>query len=398
LKMDFVNDMKDNFLRINYTESNLFEINMLTENKIPHFLPVEKRNINGEKYLYYKITGRQTLESILTERRLDKEWFDNIIQSIDSAINSAEDYFLAVAGICLSPDKMFWNYEEQVVEFVYGPIENAQNITMIELGEFFIEHVDYNDSDVVSAVQRFYNQALDNSIILESFLMKESNMSYQAEIPVCLPEPEIMEEIIPKQERPIKRNRPKTIACIMILSLSIFAITVMVTILYKKIFIPGIVLAFIGFLGCIYMKQKTTEDETSFAETDESGKYPIENSLDDMMTKRCGSSEKTVYMEMTSQAKQKLYGTMDYRKYKFELSHLPCTIGKDASLVSHVVEDASVSRMHAKFYEDGGVVWMQDLNSTNGTYHNGMKLSPNQKVQLETEDEVAFGRVSFVYL
>jgi len=27
-----------------------------------------------------------------------------------------------------------------------------------------------------------------------------------------------------------------------------------------------------------------------------------------------------------------------------------------------------------------------------------LNYSPNQKVQLETEDEVAFGRVSFVYL
>ncbi|MDE6950472.1 MAG: FHA domain-containing protein, partial [Lachnospiraceae bacterium] len=42
-------------------------------------------------------------------------------------------------------------------------------------------------------------------------------------------------------------------------------------------------------------------------------------------------------------------------------------------------------------------VWMQDLNSTNGTYHNGMRLKPHEKVALETEDEIGFGQMQFVF-
>ena len=40
---------------------------------------------------------------------------------------------------------------------------------------------------------------------------------------------------------------------------------------------------------------------------------------------------------------------------------------------------------------------MQDLNSTNGTYHNGMRLSPNERVILEAEDEIGFGQAQFVF-
>ena len=40
---------------------------------------------------------------------------------------------------------------------------------------------------------------------------------------------------------------------------------------------------------------------------------------------------------------------------------------------------------------------MQDLNSTNGTYHNGLRLRPNEKVMLEVEDEVGLGRVQLVF-
>ena len=50
-----------------------------------------------------------------------------------------------------------------------------------------------------------------------------------------------------------------------------------------------------------------------------------------------------------------------------------------------------VSRIHAAFgYEDGGV-YVEDLNSTNGTRINGLALSPNQHYRLRDGDELEFG-------
>lgn len=107
--------------------------------------------------------------------------------------------------------------------------------------------------------------------------------------------------------------------------------------------------------------------------------------------------ERTVYMDIESKPERKLYGIGKCRRQKIFMERLPCLVGKEKTLADYVIKDSSVSRMHAKFWMEQETVWMQDLNSTNGTYHNGMRLTPNEKVALETEDEISFGQAQFVF-
>lgn len=46
-----------------------------------------------------------------------------------------------------------------------------------------------------------------------------------------------------------------------------------------------------------------------------------------------------------------------------------------------------ISRFHCRILKENGVLFLEDLNSTNGTYLNGIKLVPNQPVRLEAGDE-----------
>ena len=51
--------------RLHYeqSEEEAFAIRMLSENKIRGLLPLEIRSFNGERNLYYEITGLQSLEA-----------------------------------------------------------------------------------------------------------------------------------------------------------------------------------------------------------------------------------------------------------------------------------------------------------------------------------------------
>ena len=53
-----------------------------------------------------------------------------------------------------------------------------------------------------------------------------------------------------------------------------------------------------------------------------------------------------------------------------------------------VVSDGQPSRQHAKITVEGGAVFVEDLNSTNGTFVNGTRIA--EKLQLSDGDEVAF--------
>lgn len=92
-----------------------------------------------------------------------------------------------------------------------------------------------------------------------------------------------------------------------------------------------------------------------------------------------------------------LYGNMNGREVHISLDRLPLTIGKLANVSDFVIDDAAVSKMHARFEEHDGRVYVCDLNSTNGTVCNGVLLGVNQSVVLEPGDKLRFGRTYLTY-
>ena len=59
-----------------------------------------------------------------------------------------------------------------------------------------------------------------------------------------------------------------------------------------------------------------------------------------------------------------------------------------------VVADNNVSRQHAEIRAEGGVHWLVDLDSTNGTLVNGKKV---KRVQLDSGDRIELGSTELVF-
>jgi hypothetical protein len=61
-------------------------------------------------------------------------------------------------------------------------------------------------------------------------------------------------------------------------------------------------------------------------------------------------------------------------------------------------QDGGVSRRHAAIIQDGDsqALYLEDLNSTNGTHINGFSLEPRRRYRLRDGDEIELGRVHMV--
>jgi hypothetical protein len=68
----------------------------------------------------------------------------------------------------------------------------------------------------------------------------------------------------------------------------------------------------------------------------------------------------------------------------------PAVIGKMVTNSDYIINDSKVSRMHAKVHKEGEDYFLEDLNSTNGTYINEMRLEPYEKKQLTSGDRIKF--------
>ena len=74
-------------------------------------------------------------------------------------------------------------------------------------------------------------------------------------------------------------------------------------------------------------------------------------------------------------------------------------IGKERRRVDYCISDNnSISRAHAKIKVRAGRCYISDLGSTNCTYVNGVKLSPNQEVILSKGDKIKISDEEFEFL
>ncbi len=66
------------------------------------------------------------------------------------------------------------------------------------------------------------------------------------------------------------------------------------------------------------------------------------------------------------------------------------TLGRDAACTITIDDDTFISQLHLRFYDYEGQPMLEDLGSTNGTFHNGNKivgaklLHPGDRVQVGT--------------
>ena len=94
----------------------------------------------------------------------------------------------------------------------------------------------------------------------------------------------------------------------------------------------------------------------------------------------------------------RLYSRSAACNKQIALESLPFTVGK-GSPADVTLPEESVSRTHAYLNRDvSGDVTLRDLNSTNGTFRNGIRLKPGEEITLNRGDEIRFGNLVYEYL
>ena len=92
-----------------------------------------------------------------------------------------------------------------------------------------------------------------------------------------------------------------------------------------------------------------------------------------------------------------LVGRIRGRQRQIDLSSFPFVIGKNKEQADYVIEDSSISRLHARFTLREDIRYLTDLSSSNGSMRNGIRIQPNELVELQAGDEIKFGRVTCTY-
>ena len=425
-EISYHKDYRHNYLIIREDEmiGDDYQRKMITENRIRGLLPCQIRYINGETLLYYEITSKQSVKGLFEGKHLTMKELKGLFISLKMVMEETASFLLPEDGLLIEPDMIFTELEKDEFYFVYDPFSESRGTqTLITLLEFLADHVDGEDNTAMQAVYHMLDLAEK-----EQFVLDEIVEWFGEEQPENVPEPEKeihemqMEEPYPcyeKQEpaeNPVMQSLISTQAAKVYLVCAVFLSAVlgyltytyelsekMLVFSYAGFFLAGLLV--ILSLGTVVIrklsgrKQERKTENLLFRETEEEMfSYGI---YEEACSERVQGQRKeygdTVYIPWTANSENKLYGVGKDNKFHIDLNRLPITVGKLAGSVDMVIDNQSISRVHVRFTREGTRICMTDLNSTNGTFKNGLRLTPNTSEILEPGDEIRLGKLKFVY-
>lgn len=84
------------------------------------------------------------------------------------------------------------------------------------------------------------------------------------------------------------------------------------------------------------------------------------------------------------------YSSIDIKEYPF-------FIGTAKNNLGYSLTNTVISRYHAKLDKENNSFILTDLDSTNGTFVNGRKLTANENFEIKQGDTVSFANISFIF-
>jgi pSer/pThr/pTyr-binding forkhead associated (FHA) protein len=79
-------------------------------------------------------------------------------------------------------------------------------------------------------------------------------------------------------------------------------------------------------------------------------------------------------------------GVKDYEREEIVVKEFPWVIGSMRDYCNTVLDDGLVSRIHLSIYREDEEYYIEDMNSTNGTFLNDERLQPQSRCKLKAQD------------
>lgn len=432
---------------------------LLTSNKLEEVLFCSLRHVNGAAYFYYDISSRTTLENMFYGRQLSFRQVKELFGQLYGIYCRLGDYFMDETKLVLLPGYIFYDLERKKYIGLYYP-DYEENRPYEALMDYLLERMDSQDERLADIIYQIYERTEEITFSLRDALLlfeeqeeqpaaeeSETRKTFSSLPDIDLtPGDTFLQEdvflpdegnLVAEEKKETSVSGKKNVFSVFLIILSVLGIAgiaciyrffelsdeEMTTLLGCGALMGVCLLA--GFAGMLKkagnIKGKGKKEPEILLKTPEylpvSEKISLEGVLfrEEEPQEEGGLSEKkdknggvklteeqdgcgsTVFFENVQTMEYKLYALDRKNKRHIALIKFPYTVGKMAGCVDFVLADDSVSRIHARFEREKDTVRLTDMNSTNGTYKNGLRLQPQETVEIEPGDEIRFGNLNYCY-
>lgn len=134
------------------------DIKMLLYNRIPGFLPLTIRLVDGKARYCYEIQGMVPLKEFVETHKADFTLEYSVYQGILEALQRGREYFLKEENYVLHPDFFYWNPWKRQAAICYYPEWNRGiEGQMRELTQCLMEHAIHSEKSGVEFIYGMYD-------------------------------------------------------------------------------------------------------------------------------------------------------------------------------------------------------------------------------------------------
>lgn len=352
MEVRYKRDLNSNYMIL--TDQKLLEENhearMITENRIYGFLPCVSQEHEGITEYYYEITGWQSMSLLYERKKINGEKLRGLLRELEKILEAAKEYLLDPSHFILKPEYMYLNEGPEKLYLCYYPgYEKEIRESFLEWAEYLLGKLDKSDAEGIEFGYDLYQCALEPNFSLLEVLQKHAYRD--AEIPIPAAEEKAGPEVPVQETVPEKTGSWKHF--------------------FKK-----------------KEKTKQPKPEDYLAEADRLGSGSV------LFLREQEPMQGTEYLRISGREGLTLK-SCDSEYPDFHIRGESFLIGKQKEHVDGCIPVPTISRIHARITCTDSVYYIEDLNSTNGTWVDQTQLDPYEPFPLECGRKIKFASAEY---
>ena len=344
--------------------------------KVPGLLDWVSMKNGTEMTFWYNITSYQSVEEEMTRKSLGADFFEQLLRQLLQLNYNLVRYYLKEEHLMLQPDLIYVNSKTHEFMFCYNPYAKKDIRQQLQkLLEALLVELNHQEKKAVVLGYGLYEKVLEeNGSIWE--LLKElsvhnlqtSDSAEQTETKDATAEQSTDTAVVQTSENPELKLESR------------FKWTVIPEPLWSGI-IDSLKQRIHMKKWFFQKERREIQVNPAYVFCQEEEQQPINHPTEVL----CKSAAPQGVLEYTGHdGEQDIY-----------IEEKEIIIGGNNQAADVNLKSATVSHIHARVMKEQNTYTLEDLNSKNGTLHNGSLLSYREKQELRPGDRITFAGVTY---
>lgn len=426
----FENDLMNSYMVVKLeptAEIIDYQVKMLLGNPEQQLLKMHKKQMDDERFFLYNITSKISLEQFLARKKLSKHEFLTILKSIIIGLQLGRQYLLRGGMYLLDAKYIYIEPSSLETAIAYLPVDSGEAVndkTRSFLIDLMVYKVSFENAEEGNFIYRLLNLLRSEGFGLKKLELLIYSLAVAGEAEDLEQKPAVQTKMEAQVKTPVVLKTPAMMRPVLAILLVQIAFVSIGALLLRYLFLSqgilemnavlgiAIIIAAIDFLVMRRLnhiikvsvlakspRKKTIPVKSDKRQRSQSGQTKIPQvGLQEQEDQVNLTVNETCIIGWNESPQPYLIGC-DERSYEKIVVDKPSfLIGRMKQQADYVARSSTIGKLHAEILSENGSFYIKDLNSRNGTFLNGKKLTSNTAYVIENNDIIAFANSEYKFV